>query len=134
MAKEKTSLSQISKTELADAFAKLKARTDKASQIAKAEGEKLTHDIITLAAAGGAAYGMGSLVGDAEPGSDEAKEASQIMGVDYDLIGGGVLLGAGLFKVAGKSSDMLRCAGVGVLSQYLGRMAYDMGREGMGEE
>ena len=131
MAKEKTSLSQISKTELADAYSKLKSRTEKASRIAKEEGEKLTHDIITLAAAGGSAYGMGSLVGDLE--GEEAKEASQIMGVDYDLLGGGVLLGAGLFKVAGKSSDMLRCAGVGVLFQYLGRMAYDMGREGMGE-
>jgi hypothetical protein len=133
MAQNKPALKDISKTELADAYSKLKARTEKASRVAREEGERLTHDVITLGSAFGSAYGIGALAADAAS-DEEAKEATQVMGVDYDLLGGGVLLGAGLFKVAGKSSDMLRCAGVGVLSQYLGRMAYQMGREGMGEE
>lgn len=125
----KPALKDVSKTELAEAYSKLKSRTEKASRLAKEEGEKMLHDVVTLGAAGGAAFGMGSLVKDMDPSSEEAKEASQFMGVDYDLLGGAALMGMGLFKVAGKSSDLLRSAGVGVLSQYLGRVAFKAGHE-----
>lgn len=132
---------EVSKKELADAYAKLKSRTKNAQEVAKKQGEELIRDAITVASGGALGYYMGMMEAEAdtEGKSDEDAEAAiaenqQIAGIDLDLLVGGAAAAAGLMKLGGKMSDTLRAVGVGALAEWAGRTAYDSGLESKSEE
>lgn len=114
-------LKDISKTELAEAYAKLKGRTARANEIAKREGEALIRDALTI----GTAAGLGAYMGYAARGltGTAAKEAQQIGGFDIDLIVGGAAAAVGMLKYGGKMSDTMRAVGVGGLCSWASRTA-----------
>lgn len=132
---------EVTKKELADAYAKLKTRTKGAQETAKKQGEELIRDAITVASGGALGYYMGMMEGDAdlskatteEEEDDAIAEAQQIAGIDIDLLVGGGAAAAGLMKLGGKMSDTLRAVGVGALAEWAGRTAYVSGRAS-GEE
>ncbi len=127
---------EVSKKELAEAYAKLKARGKNAQEVAKKQGEELIRDAITVASGGALGYYMGMMEGEAdtagkEPGTEEYDEAvaenQQVAGIDLDLLVGGAAAAAGLMKLGGKMSDTLRAVGVGALTEWAGRTAYESG-------
>jgi hypothetical protein len=133
---------EVSKKELAEAYAKLKARGKATQDTARKQGEELIRDAITVASGGALGYYMGMMEGDADlskaTNEDEEAEAiaenQQVAGIDLDLlIGGGAAL-AGLTKMGGKMSDTLRAIGVGGLTEWAGRTAYESGVESATEE
>lgn len=137
MAKE-ASLKDVSKTELAEQYSRLKARTKSAQATAKKEGEALIEDVVTLASAGGMGYLMGQRHAEAEDaalkeglsGSDLEEaiaDGGQVGGIDLDLLVGGAATAAGVFKLGGKMSNTVRRAGIGALAAYATRMGRDRG-------
>lgn len=114
-------LKDISKTELAEAYSKLKSRTSRANDIAKREGEALIGDAITI----GSAAGLGAYMGYAGRGKtgEELKDAQQLVGFDVDLLVGGAATAIGLMKWGGKMSDTMRKVGVGGLCSWASRAA-----------
>jgi hypothetical protein len=130
-------LSTVSKQQLAEAYAKLKSRTDKMRNMAKDEGEALVRDVITIGSGFGVGYYMGMQYGEAtKEGETEEKikEAGQIAGIDFDLMVGGGLAALGLMKMAGKQSDTIRAAGIGALSAWAGRTGQEKGLESVLKE
>lgn len=132
---------QPTRKELAEAYAKLQARTKNAQNVAKKQGEELIRDAITVASGGALGYYMGMMEAEAgaEGMSDEDAEAAiaeqqQIAGIDIDLLVGGAAAAAGLMKLGGKMSDTIRAVGVGALAEWAGRTAYDSGLESAKEE
>ena len=122
----------ISKKELMDAYGKLKTRTKRANDVAKKEGEAMMNNLITVASAGGIGWYIGDATKKAIKGKvgldaqiKAAKKATQVSGVDVDLLIGGGTLAAGMMKWGGKFSPTLSAIGTGVLSGY----AYRRGRE-----
>lgn len=131
MASEKANLSQISKTELADAYSKLKNRVQKSQQAAKSESENMIRDAITVASGGALGYYMGMMENEAGPGATEEQvaEKQQVAGVDIDLLVGGAAAAVGLTKMAGKMSDTIRAVGVGGLTAWASRVGHKKGLE-----
>ncbi len=133
---------EVTKKELAEAYAKLKARGKSAQEAGKKQGEELIRDAITVASGGALGYYMGMMEGEADLSKattpDEEAEAvaenQQVAGIDLDLLIGGVAAGAGLTKMGGKMSDTLRAIGVGALTEWAGRTAYDSGVESAVED
>ena len=114
-------LKDISKTELAEAYARLKTKTSRANDIAKREGEGLIRDALTV----GSAAGLGAYMGYASRGKtgDAAAKAQQIGGFDVDLIVGGAAAAVGLMNWGGKMSDTMKAVGVGGLCSWASRAA-----------
>lgn len=144
MAKD-AALKDASKQELAEAYSKLKARTKSAQIQAKAEGEALVEDVLTIAAGGGLGYLMGQRQAEGaeaarrenksqEEIDEAAAEGGQIAGIDMDLLIGGAATAAGLFKLGGKMSNTVRKIGVGGLTAYAARIGRDKGEESVKEE
>jgi len=128
-------LANTSKTELAEAYGKLKARTQKQADAAKKETEMLVENALTIGSGFGLQYYMGMLEAQADSDSEEdIKEKQQVMGLDKDLLVGAAATVAGMMKVGGKMSDTVRAVGVGALTSYAGRMAYEMGLDSQEEE
>lgn len=127
-----TNLSQVSKKELAGAYAKLKAQKQKAQKAAKEQTEALVRDVVTIAGGAGVSYLMANRAATAEKeGQDDEgiKEAQQIVGVDMDVAVGGVAAIAGIMDLGGKMSDTIRALGVGALTSAAARVAGEKARE-----
>lgn len=121
-------LKDVSKTELAEAYSKLKSRTTRANQIAKQEGEALVRDALTVGSAAGLGLLMGYMAkGETDP--TKIKEAQQVAGFDIDLVVGGAAAAIGLMKYGGKMSDTMRAVGVGGLCSWASRAAEAAGAE-----
>lgn len=132
MAKE--AVRKPSNQELAESYAKLKARTRNAQLQAKREGEALVEDVITVAAAGGLGMMMGQRLAQGEKAGktgDELTAEAQMGGIDIDLLVGGAATAAGMFKLGGKMSNTVRKIGIGGLSAYAARVGYEKGQEGV---
>ncbi len=114
-------LKDISKTELAEAYSKLKGRTSRANEIAKREGEALISDAMTV----GTAAGLGAYMGYVARGKSGTaiKDAQQIGGFDIDLVVGGAAAAVGLMGWAGKMGGAVRSVGVGGLCSWASRAA-----------
>ena len=133
---------EVTKKELAEAYAKLKARGKTTQETAKKQGEEFIRDAITVASGGALGYYMGMMEGEGGEGltsgteeyDDAVAEAQQVAGLDLDLLIGGAAAIAGLTKMGGKMSDTLRAIGVGGLTEWAGRTAYDSGLESAMEE
>lgn len=126
---------EVSKKELAEAYAKLKARTKNTQEAAKKQTEEFVRDAITVASGAGLGYYMGMMEAEAESTDEDAiAEQQQIAGIDIDLMVGGVAAIAGLTKMGGKMSDSIRAIGVGALTEWAGRTAYDSGLASKEEE
>lgn len=139
MAKD-ASLTEHSKTELAELYSKLKARAKADKTRAAKEGEQLIEDVMCIAAGGGLGYLMGQrheaahIEGTAKGLAGEeletyVAEGGQIAGIDLDLMVGAAATAAGMFKLGGKMSDTVRRIGVGGLTAYAARIGNDKGRE-----
>jgi len=131
MPAEKTKLSQISKTELAESYSKLKAKNQKKLATARAESEQMITDAITIASGGGLGYYMGMMEAEAGPGAtaEQVAEKQQIAGIDIDLLVGGAAAAMGLTGMAGKMSPTVRAVGVGGLTAWASRVGTEKGRE-----
>jgi hypothetical protein len=114
--------SDISKTELMEAYSRLKTKVKKSNDMAKREGEAMMRDFMTIGAGAGLAAYMAYM---AKGKSGQAAiDAQQVGGLDLDMLIGGGALAAGMFKWAGKMSDSLRAIGVGGLTAWASRVAY----------
>jgi hypothetical protein len=113
-----------SKTELAEVISRYKLRDKRSRAKAKAATEQLTSDLVTVASAAGMGYFMGRQVGGAGGDASKLEEATQLMGVDYDLAISGAAAAIGLTGMAGGMSDFMRSVGIGGLSAYAGRRAF----------
>lgn len=141
MAKD-ASLKDVSKTELAEAYARLKAKGKAQQMKTRKEGEELIRDGITVGSGALVGYLMGQREARANltPGmtpeaqAEELAKTQQVGGVDMDLLIGGGAAVVGLMKLGGKMSDAVRAVGIGALAEYAGRMAYDKGIEAEKEE
>jgi len=146
MAKQDAALKDASKTELAEAYSKLKSRTKTAQVQAKKEGEALVEDALTIAAGGGLGYIMGqrhaeaaaTAIGNGDAEGSEAYETAvaeggQIGGFDLDLLVGGAATAAGVLKLGGKMSNTVRKIGIGGLTAYAARMGREKGIESVTE-
>lgn len=126
---------EVSKKELAAAYAKLQARTKGAQKAAKEQTEEFVRDAITVVSGAGLGYYMGMLEAEAESEDEDAiAESQQIAGIDIDLAVGGVAAIAGLTKMGGKMSESIRAIGVGALTEWAGRTAYDSGLTSKSDE
>ena len=133
---------EVTKKELAEAYAKLKTRTKGAQEASKKQGEEIIRDAITVASGGALGYYMGMMEAEADLSkattddeiSEAIAESQQIAGIDIDLLVGGAAAAAGLMKLGGKMSDTLRAIGVGGLAEWAGRTAYESGVESGKEE
>lgn len=145
VAKEDAALKDVSKTELAEAYSKLKSRTKNAQVQAKKEGEMLIEDVLTIAAGGGLGYMMGQRHAEAEEaalaeglsGDDLAAaiaEGGQVAGIDLDLLIGGGAAAAGLLKLGGKMSNTVRKIGIGGLTAYAARIGMEKGKDSVQAE
>jgi hypothetical protein len=143
MAKD-AALSDVSKTELAELYSKLKARAKADKVRAAKEGEQLLEDAMCIAAAGGLGYLMGqrheaaeidALKNNKTPEETETliAESGQIAGIDLDLLVGAAAMAAGMFKLGGKMSDAVRRVGTGGLAAYAARIGNTKGRESASE-
>lgn len=114
-----------SKTELAEVISRYKLRDKRARLKAKAATEQVTSDLVTVASAAGMGYFMGRQVVQADPSKENyLEEATQLMGIDYDLAISGAAAAIGLTGMAGGMSDFMRSVGIGGLSAYAGRRAF----------
>ncbi len=135
MAKD-AALKDASKTELADAYSKLKSRTKSAQVQAKKEGEALIEDVLTVASGGLVGYMMGQRYAQAQKDGEDAEgiaEAGQVGGFDLDLLVGGAATAAGMMKLGGKMSNTVRKIGIGGLTAYAVRRGTAMGAESVNE-
>jgi len=121
---KKADLSSISKSELAEVVARYKARDKKSRAKAKQATEQLTADLVTVGSGAAMGYLMGYRVANAEAGEGKLEEATQLVGVDYDLAISGAVAALGLTGMAGGMSDFLRNVGIGGLTAYAGRRAF----------
>lgn len=139
MAKD-AALKDVSKTELAETYSKLKARTKAAQQAAAKESEMMIEDAITVASGGGLGYLMGQRYAEAAQAADAdgltgderdaaVAEGGQIAGIDLDLLVGGAAAVAGITKLGGKMSNMVRRVGIGALTAYAARVGAQKGHE-----
>jgi hypothetical protein len=102
-----------------------KLRDKRSRAKAKAATEQLTSDLVTVASAAGMGYFMGRQVVQADPSKENyLEEATQLMGIDYDLAISGAAAAIGLTNMAGGMSDFMRSVGIGGLSAYAGRRAF----------
>ena len=114
-----------SKTELAEVISRYKLRDKRSRLKAKAATEQLTSDLVTVGAAAGMGYFMGRQVVTADRTKENyLEEATQLMGIDYDLAISGAAAAIGLTGMAGGMSDFMRSVGIGGLSAYAGRRAF----------
>ncbi len=145
MAGKDAALKDVSKTELAESYSKLKARTKNAQLTAKKEGEMLIEDALTVAAGGGLGYMMGQRHAEGEEtalkeglSGEELEtaiaEAGQVGGIDLDLLVGGGAAAAGLLKLGGKMSNTVRKIGIGGLTAYAARIGREKGIESVKAE
>ena len=118
---DKSDLMKLSKEEVVDGFQRMakRAKTYKEKAAAMAE------DVMDVALAGGAAFGigfyMGNIKGQAVVDQVDPTEDLKLFGIDKDLLVGATLGGLGLSGVAGKkASPYFKSAGVGVLSYWAG--------------
>lgn len=114
--------SGLSRKELEEAYVKLRSKGKKANEIARREGEGMMRNLVTVASAGG----MGWYIGDAA----NKGNATDVSGIDIDILVGGGALAAGMMKWGGKFSETLSAIGTGVLSGYAYRMAEEKGKAG----
>lgn len=122
----KSPLSNVSKTEIAESYSKLKGRIQKAQTVARSENEAMIRDAITVASAGGLGFYMGKM--EAEGGSvEEIVARQQIAGIDIDLLVGGAAAAIGLTKMGGKMSDTVRAVGIGGLCSWASRYGHEKG-------
>ena len=112
--------SGLSRKELEEAYVRLRSKSKRANDIAKREGEGMMRNLVTVASAGG----MGWYIGDAA----KKGTATDIQGIDIDILVGGGALAAGMMKWGGKFSETLSAIGTGVLSGYAYRMAEEKGK------
>ena len=144
MATKDAALKDASKTELAEAYSKLKSRTKNAQLQAKKEGELFVEDALTVASAGGISYLMGQRYANAEDtakkdgkGGEELEaaiaEGGQVAGVDLDLMVGGAATLAGMMKLGGRQRNTVRRIGIGALAAYASRMGIDKGHDSVTE-
>lgn len=140
MADKKANLSQISKTELAEQYSRLKLKDKKSKQEAKLAAEAFIADLITVGSGAGMGALMGNLVGNtdlsqaalaqAQQEDPEATEAdliaanTQFFGIDYDLGISGLAAGLALSGYAGKMGGVVRAVGVGGLTGWAARKAF----------
>ena len=139
-------LMDLSKQQLAENYAKLKARVKGSAITARREANAAVEDLLVVGTASGLGYLMGSYHAEAAeeavkdghaPGTDKYTEAvaegGQLMGVDIDLIVGGVATGLGAFGLAGKMSNTIRKVGIGGLAAYGARIGYEKGEDSVTE-
>ena len=124
MAIAKKDLSTISKSELAEVVSRYKLRDKRARAKAKAATEQLTSDLVVVASGAGMGWFMGRQVAGAGGVKAKLEEATQLMGVDYDLAIAGAAAAIGLTGMAGGMSDFMRSVGIGGLTAYAGRRAF----------
>lgn len=124
MAIAKKDLSTISKSELAEVVSRYKLRDKRARAKAKAATEQLTSDLVVVASGAGMGWFMGRQVAGAGGDKTKLEEATQLMGVDYDLAIAGAAAAIGLTGMAGGMSDFMRSVGIGGLTAYAGRRAF----------
>jgi hypothetical protein len=115
--------SDISKTELMEAYSRLKGKVKRSNDMAKREGEAMMTDLLTIGGGAGLQAYMASLAKN-KPAGKTVEEAQQISGLDIDMLIGGGALAAGMFKWGGKMSPSLRAIGVGGLTGWASRVAY----------
>jgi hypothetical protein len=111
-------LSDVSKKELAEAYARLKQKTKRANEVAKAKTESMMNNLITV----GSGFGMGWYIGSQEKNNASTK----ISDIDVDLIVGGVALAASMMDWGGKYNETLASVGSGVLASWGGRYGREM--------
>jgi len=147
MAKD-AALKDVSKTELAEAYSKLKTRTKNAQMQAKREGEALVEDVLTIASAGLLGNQMGvrrataheeaiksGLQEGTEKYNDAVAEGGHLVGgIDMDLFIGGAATAIGMMKLGGNMSNTVRKVGIGGLAAYAARIGYEKGEESVEEE
>jgi len=134
-------------TELADMYNRVKTREKKAKSAAKAEGERMVEDVITLASAGGLSYLMGQKHAEGEEAAvaaglqrntqefdEKVDETAQLAGVDMDVLIGGACTAVGMMGMAGNMSGTVRKIGIGGLAAAAGRIGYDKGGESVTEK
>ena len=110
-------LSDVSKKELAEAYGRLKSKTKRANEIAKAKTESMMNNLITVGSGGLMGYYIGTQGGELK-----------ISDIDVDLIVGGVALGASMMDWGGKYNETLASIGSGVLAGWAGQYGRDMGK------
>lgn len=122
---KKADYSSVSKTELAEIITRYKARDKKSREKAKKATEQLTADLVTVGSGAAMGYLMGYRVVNADRTKENyLEEATQIVGVDYDLAISGAVAAIGLTGMGGGMSDFLRSVGIGGLTAYAGRRAF----------
>jgi len=128
----KANLKDISKQELAEAYAKLKLKDTKRRAEEKQTAQELISDLVTVGSGTGMGYLMGTLVARAEEPTaqeaadgitylDKVREQTQILGFDIDLVVSGVAAGLALSGYGGNFSNTLRAIGVGGLTGWAAR-------------
>ena len=123
-------LKDISKTEIAEAYGKLKIRDKKRRQAAKAETEALIEDLVVVGSGIGMGWLMGMRVADADlnitaeqaaagdTAESRIKEKTQVAGIDLDLLVSLGAAGVGLTKYGGGMSGFARSVGIGGLTSW----------------
>ena len=134
MAVDKGDLMKLSKEEIADGFTKMAKR----AKTYKEKAARTAEDVMELALAGGAAFGVGWWLGNikgehAVNGTDPTDDL-KIFGMDKDLAVGIAVSAIGLTGLAGKkASPAFKNAGIGVLAFWAGaageRMAIERAME-----
>jgi hypothetical protein len=134
MAVDRSDLMKLPKEDLADGFTRMAGRVKKVKEKAKEAAE----DIMGLALAGGAAFGVGYWIGNIKGGhavdGTDPTEDLKLFGMDKDLVVGIGLAALGLTGMGGKRmSGAAKAAGTGVLSYWAGsageRMAIERATE-----
>lgn len=134
MAVDRSDLMKLPKEDLADGFTRMANRAKKYKEKAAAAAA----DIMELALAGGAAFGVGYWIGNikgthAADGTDPTDDL-KLFGMDKDLVVGAGLAVVGLTGLGGKKmSGAAKAAGAGVLAYWAGsageRMAIERATE-----
>lgn len=121
MAVDRSDLMKLPKEDLADGFTRMANKAKKYKERAK----EAAGDIMELALAGGAAFGVGYWIGNikgthAADGTDPTEDL-KLFGMDKDLVVGIGLAALGLTGLGGKKmSGAAKAAGTGVLSYWAG--------------
>lgn len=121
MAVDRSDLMQLPKEELATGFTRVANQLKKAKEKAKVAAG----DVMELALAGGAAFGVGYWIGNikgthAMEGTDPTEDL-KLFGMDKDLVVGLALAGVGVSGLGGsRVAGAAKAAGTGVLSYWAG--------------
>lgn len=134
MAVDRSDLMKLPKEDLATGFQRMANKAKKY----KEKAAEAAADLMELALAGGAAFGVGYWIGNikgvhAAEGTDPTEDL-KLFGMDKDLIVGIGLAGVGLTGLGGKrASGYAKAAATGVLSYWAGsageRMAIERATE-----